>query len=37
MLAAWEPNPRRIAGEVSYRESFIEHWLLRLLYWKVGN
>lgn len=34
-LTVWEQDLRRIAGEVSYRESFIEHWLSRLLYWEA--
>jgi hypothetical protein len=34
-LTVWEQNLRRIAGESSYRESFIEHWLSRLLYWEA--
>jgi polyferredoxin len=34
-LTVWEQNLRRIAGEASYRESFIEHWLSRLLYWEA--
>jgi hypothetical protein len=31
-LTVWEQDLRRIAGEVGYRGSFIEHWLSRLLY-----
>jgi len=34
-LTVWEQDLRRIAGEGSYRESFIEHWLSRLLYWQA--
>jgi Na+(H+)/acetate symporter ActP len=34
-LTVWEQDLRRIAGEVGYRESFIEHWLSRLLYWEA--
>lgn len=34
-LTLWEQNLRRIAGQDSYRESFIEHWLARLLYWEA--
>jgi Na+(H+)/acetate symporter ActP len=34
-LTVWEQDLRRIAGEASYRESFIEHWLSRLLYWEA--
>lgn len=32
-LTEWEQALRRAAGQHSYRESFIEHWLSRLLYW----
>ena len=32
-LTVWEQDLRRIAGQDSYGESFIEHWLSRLLYW----
>ncbi len=32
-LTVWEQDLRRIAGQSSYRESFIAHWLSRLLYW----
>jgi Protein of Unknown function (DUF2784) len=31
-LTIWEQDLRDIAGQSSYRESFIEHWLSRLLY-----
>jgi Protein of Unknown function (DUF2784) len=31
-LTIWEQDLRDIAGQASYRESFIEHWLSRLLY-----
>ena len=34
-LTVWEQNLRRTAGEASYQESFIEHWLSRLLYWEA--
>lgn len=34
-LTVWEQALRRAAGQGSYRESFIEHWLSRLLYWDV--
>jgi hypothetical protein len=34
-LTVWEQNLRRLAGETVYRESFIEHWLSRLLYWEA--
>lgn len=32
-LTVWEQDLRRIAGQASYGESFIEHWLSRLLFW----
>jgi hypothetical protein len=32
-LTVWEQDLRRHAGQPSYSESFIEHWLSRLLYW----
>jgi hypothetical protein len=31
-LTTWEQELRRRAGETAYAESFIEHWLARLLY-----
>lgn len=34
-LTIWEQDLRRRAGETAYRESFIEHWLSRLLYWEA--
>lgn len=34
-LTVWEQDLRRIAGQRSYGESFIEHWLSRLLYWEA--
>ena len=34
-LTVWEQHLRRIAGQGSYGESFIEHWLSRLLYWEA--
>lgn len=34
-LTVWEQALRRTAGQGSYRESFIEHWLSRLLYWEA--
>jgi hypothetical protein len=34
-LTVWEQDLRRLAGETAYRESFIEHWLSRLLYWEA--
>ena len=32
-LTVWEQDLRRLAGQSAYGESFIEHWLARLLYW----
>lgn len=32
VLTVWEQALRERAGEATYRESFIEHWLSRLLY-----
>lgn len=34
-LTAWEQNLRRAAGQQAYGESFIEHWLSRMLYWEA--
>jgi len=34
-LTVWEQDLRRLAGQGGYRESFIEHWLSRLLYWEA--
>lgn len=34
-LTVWEQDLRRLAGQSAYRESFIEHWLSRLLYWEA--
>lgn len=34
-LTVWEQDLRRIAGEGAYSQSFIEHWLSRLLYWEA--
>lgn len=34
-LTVWEQDLRRIAGQASYGESFIGHWLSRLLYWEA--
>ncbi|MBW0171641.1 MAG: DUF2784 domain-containing protein [Hydrogenophaga sp.] len=34
-LTVWEQDLRRVAGQSAYRESFIEHWLSRLLYWEA--
>lgn len=31
-LTVWEQSLRRAAGQAAYDESFIEHWLGRLLY-----
>jgi hypothetical protein len=34
-LTVWEQNLRRVAGQGVYTQSFIEHWLSRLLYWQA--
>lgn len=34
-LTVWEQDLRRLAGQDAYGESFIEHWLSRLLYWDL--
>jgi Protein of Unknown function (DUF2784) len=34
-LTVWEQDLRRLAGQSAYGESFIEHWLSRLLYWEA--
>ncbi|MDO8386506.1 MAG: DUF2784 domain-containing protein [Polaromonas sp.] len=34
-LTVWEQDLRRAAGQASYRESFIAHWLSKLLYWEA--
>ncbi|MCW5652965.1 DUF2784 domain-containing protein [Hydrogenophaga sp.] len=34
-LTVWEQDLRRIAGQAAYGESFIAHWLSRLLYWQA--
>lgn len=34
-LTVWEQALRRRAGEVVYRESFIEHWLSRLIFFEA--
>lgn len=34
-LTEWEQDLRRHAGQSGYSESFIEHWLSRLLYWEA--
>lgn len=35
-LTVWEQQLRRLAGQGGYSESFIEHWLSRLLYWEAS-
>lgn len=32
-LTIWEQDLRRIAGQATHGESFIGHWLSRLIYW----
>ncbi len=34
-LTVWEQDLRRIAGQGNYTESFVGHWLSRLLYWDL--
>lgn len=34
-LTVWEQALRRQAGQAAYRESFIEHWLSRVLYFDL--
>jgi hypothetical protein len=34
-LTVWEQDLRRAAGQGGYTESFIEHWLSKLLYWDL--
>jgi len=34
-LTVWEQALRRRAGEAVYRESFIEHWLSRLIFFEA--
>ena len=34
-LTVWEQDLRRAAGQGAYSESFIEHWLSRVLYWDL--
>ncbi len=34
-LTVWEQGLRRMAGQGAYSESFIGHWLARLLYWQA--
>jgi Protein of Unknown function (DUF2784) len=34
-LTLWEQDLRRLAGQSTHSESFIAHWLGRLLYWNL--
>jgi len=34
-LTVWEQALRRLAGEIVYDESFIEHWLSRLIFFEA--
>ncbi|WP_291145088.1 DUF2784 domain-containing protein [Hydrogenophaga sp.] len=34
-LTVWEQQLRERAGQAGYTDSFIEHWLSRLLYWQA--
>lgn len=34
-LTALEQNLRAVAGQASYRESFVEHWLSRLIFFEA--
>lgn len=34
-LTVWEQDLRRLAGQASHTESFMAHWLERLLYWDL--
>ena len=34
-LTVWEQDLRRLAGQGTYTESFVGHWLGRLLYWNA--
>jgi hypothetical protein len=34
-LTVWEQDLRRAAGQTGYAESFIEHWLSRLLFFEA--
>jgi len=34
-LTTWEQRLRTLAGQTSYRESFIEHWLSRLIFFEA--
>lgn len=34
-LTVWEQALRRQAGQTTYRESFIEHWLSRLIFFEA--
>ena len=32
-LTVWEQDLRRLAGQATHEQSFIGHWLSRLIYW----
>ena len=34
-LTVWEQRLRAIAGQIGYHESFIEHWLSRLIFFEA--
>lgn len=34
-LTIWEQQLRRAAGQAAYQESFIEHWLSRLIFYEA--
>lgn len=34
-LTVWEMRLREIAGQTTYRESFIEHWLSKLIFFEA--
>lgn len=34
-LTTWENQLRRAAGQTAYEQSFVQHWLQRLLYYDV--
>lgn len=34
-LTVWERELRRAAGQAFHEQSFIEHWLARVLYWDL--
>lgn len=34
-LTLWEQRLRELAGQAAYRESFIEHWLSRLIFFEA--